>query len=340
MELQSKFGKYYLLKKINTGGMAEIFLAVQSGLEGFEKLTAIKRILPHLSGNEEFISMFINEAKLAAQLTHPNIVHIYDFGKTEEAYYIAMEYLAGKNLKEILKRCREKKITLPVKQAALIIRCACKALDYAHRKRDLNNKLLNLVHRDVSPQNILISYEGEVKIVDFGIAKAALHSQETRVGMLKGKLAYMSPEQAMGKKLDHRSDIFSLGIVLYELLTGTRLFRGNSEFSLLEKVKEAKIEPPRKLNKEISPGLEQILLKALAVKPKDRFQTAGHMRQALDKVLKIGEESDASPTLIAFMGRLFSDNIRNEANDLRRLLEGYKGLDAEKTVAATIGKSQ
>ncbi|WDT79866.1 MAG: serine/threonine-protein kinase [Candidatus Manganitrophus sp.] len=221
-----RFGKYLLLDKIGTGGMAELFLAKQTGLSGFEKSVAIKRILPHLTQGSEFIAMFINEAKLAALLTHQNIVQIYDLGNVDQCHYIAMEYIMGKDLRTVINHGKSKNIPLSIGDALLIVSKICSALDYAHRKKDLNGNDLHLVHRDISPQNILVSYEGEVKLVDFGIAKAAMGGQETKTGVLKGKLAYMSPEQAWGKPVDGRTDLFALGIVLYEAVTGERLFSG------------------------------------------------------------------------------------------------------------------
>jgi serine/threonine protein kinase len=222
-----RFGQYELLERIASGGMAELFRARRSGVEGFQKIVAIKKILPHIAGNDEFITMFADEAKLAAQLNHPNIVHIFDLGKIESGgYFIAMEFVEGRDLRAILKSAREIGQPLPV---PLSIYIACKiaaALDYAHRRRESDGRELKIVHRDVSPQNILISYEGDIKLCDFGIAKAASKASQTESGALKGKVRYMSPEQAWGKPIDRRSDLFSLGAVLFEMLTEQPLFRG------------------------------------------------------------------------------------------------------------------
>ena len=220
-----KFGQYILLDKVGSGGMAELFKAKKVGIEGFERVLAIKRILPHLSSDEEFIDMFIAEAKLVALLSHKNITQVYDFGKIGQNYFIAMEYIRGKDLRGLLKRCNEKNIKFPITLAVFIAKEVASGLSYAHRQKDSMEKSLNIIHRDVSPQNILISYDGDVKVVDFGIAKAGSQSRTT-TGVLKGKLSYMSPEQAWGKTIDHRSDIFAIGIVLYEMLTGERLLRG------------------------------------------------------------------------------------------------------------------
>ncbi len=317
--LYTKFGKYTLLKNINTGGMAEILLAIHVGVEGFEKLTAIKRILPHLSQNQEFVSMFIGEAKLAAQLTHQNIVHIYDFGRIEESYYIAMEYVRGKNIRELLQQCRYKGVGINIPLALDIIGAVCRGLDYAHRKCGLNSEPLNIVHRDINPQNIIISYEGEVKLVDFGIAKAAMHSQETKVGVLKGKVSYMSPEQISGQPLDNRSDIFSLGIVLYELVTGCRLFKGNSEVDTMLKVKQAQIPPPQKINPKVTRKLERVILKALAKDRAERYQSAAELHTDIQEV-QHSLDVEASEEISVFIGRLSQETIVRENHELKVLL--------------------
>jgi len=235
-----QFGKYYLLEKLAVGGMAEIYKAKTYGAEGFEKLLAIKRILPHAAADKEFINMLIDEAKLSVLLSHANIVQVYDLGKVGEDYFISMEFIHGINLRDVLYRLREKNKRLPIDLSVYAASEICKGLDYAHRKTDSNNQPLGIVHRDISPQNILISYEGEVKIVDFGIAKAAMNISHTMAGILKGKIAYMSPEQAMGKAIDFRTDIFSLGILLYEALTGKKLYTGESQFEVLKKIRTAR----------------------------------------------------------------------------------------------------
>src|SRR5690606_24924839 len=202
------------------GGMAEIFLARQEGLEGFEKTICIKRIRPHLSSQANFVRMFLNEAKLAAQLNHPNIVQIYDLGRINDSYFIAMEYISGRDMSRIVPKAERAGIPFPMIYALRIASSVCEGLYYAHTKSDAFGNSLNVVHRDVTPENMLVSWDGTVKIVDFGIAKANTQIEQTRAGEIKGKLSYMSPEQAMGKQLDARSDIFSLGAVLYEWVTG------------------------------------------------------------------------------------------------------------------------
>ena len=258
------FGKYYLLERINVGGMAEVFRAKAYGVEGFERLIAVKRILPNIAEDKEFIRMFIDEAKIAVQLNHANIAQIFDLGVVDSSYYIALEHIHGRDLRAIFDRCRQQGEPMSLAQACFVIMKICEGLDYAHNKRDQGGKELGLVHRDVSPQNIIVSFEGEVKLIDFGIAKAAGKGSKTQAGILKGKFGYMSPEQVRGLPIDRRSDIFSCGIVLYELLTGERLFVGESDFSTLEKVRNVEILPPSTYNRKIPDELERIVLKALA----------------------------------------------------------------------------
>jgi serine/threonine protein kinase len=224
------FGKYLLLERINVGGMAEVFIAKAFGVEGFERILAIKKILPTMAEDEEFITMFIDEARISVQLNHANVVHIHELGKHDETFYIAMEYVAGRDLRTILERYRRHKEIMPTAQAVFIASKICEGLDYAHRRKDARGQDLDIIHRDVSPQNILISYEGEVKIIDFGIAKAANRSQKTQAGILKGKFGYMSPEQVRGLPIDRRADVFAVGVILYEMLTGEKLFVGESDF--------------------------------------------------------------------------------------------------------------
>ena len=299
-----KFGQYVLLNKIATGGMAEVWKARMRGVEGFQKIVAIKKILPHLSDNQDFIEMFIDEAKLAAQLNHNNIIHIYDLGKIQSSYYIAMEYVDGSDLKTILKRSEERNHPLSSELAVFIASKIASALDYAHRKRDFEDQEIGLVHRDVSPQNVLISEEGDIKLCDFGIAKAASKASQTQAGALKGKLQYMSPEQAWGRNVDRRSDIFALAAVLFEMLTNRKLFTGENEMSILEQVREAKVIAPSELNDEVTPEIDAIVRKALQKEPGDRYQTAGEMARDLDSVLYSLRPTPTSADLAIFMHHL------------------------------------
>ena len=299
-----KFGQYVLIEKIATGGMAEVWKARMRGVEGFQKIVAIKKILPHLSDNQDFIEMFVDEAKLAAQLNHNNIIHIYDLGKIQNSYYIAMEYIDGYDLKTILRRGEERDHPMAVELALFIASKVASALDYAHRKKDFEEREMGLVHRDVSPQNVLISQEGDIKLCDFGIAKAASKASHTQAGALKGKLQYMSPEQAWGRHIDKRSDIFALATVLFEMLTGRKLFTGDNELSILEQVREARIQPPSAINDEVTPEIDKIVLKALNKDAAHRYQTAGEMARDIDAVLYNFRPTPTSADLAIYMHRL------------------------------------
>src|SRR5262249_6465807 len=284
---------------------AELYRARRSGVEGFQKIVAIKKILPHLADNEEFITMFADEAKLAAQLNHPNIVHIFDLGKIEGGgYFIAMEYVEGRELRAILQSAREVGTPLPIPLAVFIASKVAAALDYAHRRRDAEGHELTIVHRDVSPQNILISYEGDIKLCDFGIAKAASKASQTQSGALKGKVQYMSPEQAWGNPIDRRSDLFSLGTVLYEMLTEQKLFRGDTDLTVLEKVRAADVLSPSSVNPEIPKNLEAIVLKALSREPDDRYANASDMLRDLEAVLYSYTPAPGSADLAIFLHRM------------------------------------
>ncbi len=311
-----QFGKYYLLDRVNVGGMAEVFKAKAFGVEGFERLVAVKRILPAIAEDVEFISMFIDEAKIAVQLSHANICQIFDLGKVEDSYFIALEYVFGKDLRAIFDRCKQRPVdgslSMPIAQACFVVMKACEGLDYAHNKRDASGEELHLVHRDVSPQNILISYDGEVKLIDFGIAKAVGKASNTQQGILKGKFGYMSPEQVRGLALDRRCDVFSLGIVLYEMLTGERLFVGDSDFSTLEKVRNVEILPPSTYNRRISDELERIVLKALAKDVEDRYQNAIDLHDDLQAYMYTAGEFYSRKDLATWMRRVFGEEIRAE----------------------------
>ncbi len=307
-----RFGQYTLLERIAVGGMAEVWKARMRGLEGFQKTVAIKKILPHMTHNAEFVSMFIDEAKLAAQLSHPNIIHIYELGKIANDYFIAMEYVEGRDLRTIGNLARQKRMPIPIGLSLLIAHHVAGALEHAHRKSDFEGRALGLVHRDVSPQNVLISRDGDIKLCDFGIAKAVTQAGQTQIGALKGKLQYMSPEQAWGRPVDARSDIFSLGTLLFEMLTGERLFAGDSEISVLEAVREGRVRSPRDLDPSISVEIDAIARQALAHDPADRFQTAGEMEQRLGAVLYEQRPTLSHTDLAAYVRRLEAATVPTE----------------------------
>src|SRR5215831_17393005 len=312
------FGKYYLLERINVGGMAEVFKAKTFGVEGFERLLAVKRILPNIAEDEEFITMFIDEAKIAVQLQHANIAQIFDLGKVDESFFIALEYVHGRDMRSIFDRMRNKGESLPIAMACYVTMQVCEGLDYAHNKRDGQGQELNLVHRDISPQNVLCGYDGEIKLIDFGIAKAAGKASKTQAGILKGKFGYMSPEQVRGLPIDRRSDIFSVGIVLYELLTNERLFVGESDFSTLEKVRNVEIMPPSSYNKKIPEELERIVLKVLAKDPEDRYQNAIDLHDDLQALLHSIGQFYSRKDLSAWMKKIFAAEIEEDSAKLEQ----------------------
>ncbi len=337
-ERLTPFGKYFLLERINVGGMAEVFKAKTVGVEGFEKILAIKRILPSVAEDEEFIRMFVDEAKITSQLSHANLAQTFDLGKVNDAFYIAMEYVPGKDLRAAFERLKRRGERMPLSLCAYILARVCEGLDYAHRKRDLAGRDLHIVHRDVSPQNVILSFEGEVKLIDFGIAKAANKMTKTQAGILKGKFGYMSPEQVRGLPLNGRSDIFAAGIVLYELCTGERLFTGNSDYSVLEKVQQAKVTPPSAIEPSIPLKLERIILKALAREPDDRYQQASDLAADLQRFLLDSEPKPVTRDDVAsFMRAMFPDDNAREARlalESTRPREQRKPADAAPESAA------
>jgi len=311
-----RFGRYLLLEKFAQGGMAELFRAKITGVQGFEKFIAIKWILPHLAEEKELVGSFIDEAKLAALLNHHNIVQIYDFGQLEDSYFISMEYLFGKDIRRIFDKSKEKSFFTSTEYALHITARICSALDYAHKLKDYQGNLLHIIHRDVSPQNIFVTYEGDVKILDFGIAKAATQSSLTQVGMIKGKVAYMSPEQAAGQTIDHRSDIFSTGILLYEMLTNMRMFTGDT-MQVLALVREAKIPWPETIERDMPQQILEILRHALTKEPEDRYQSCGEMLADIEKSMIELAMTPTTQGLAQYMKELFEEEIAAESNIMR-----------------------
>ena len=325
-----RFGKYFLLDKVAVGGMAEIFRAKSFGHSGFEKTVVIKRILSQFASNEDFVEMFIDEAKLSVELTHPNIVQIYDFGKIENSFFIAMESVQGKDLRSILRRQAERGEYMPFEVSAFIAHEMACGLDFAHKKTDHIGLPLNIVHRDISPSNVLISYGGHVKVVDFGIAKAESASDGTESGVLKGKFQYMSPEQAMAAPVDHRSDIFSLGICMWEMLTGNRLFKRNTGLESLEAVRAGEVPLPTSYNPSVPPELEEICMRALAPALGDRYQEACHMQADLQNYMLPHTTSSLAPHVSTWLRGRFGEEILRERERLDRgtqLVAAFKGGD-------------
>jgi len=284
-DLPRPFGPYTLIRRLAVGGMAEVYVASAAGSAGFEKLVALKRIHPHLSSDQGFVSMLIEEAKLSASLSHQNIVQTFDLGCIEDSYFIVMEHVEGYDLDRVLRALRERREKLPVGVAAHVAAELCRGLAYAHQQIDDQGRPQHIVHRDVSPQNILLSLAGEVKIADFGIAKAASRVSDAEAGVIKGKYFYMSPEQAWGDPLDYRSDIFSAGIVLWELLVGETLHQAKHVQALLDDVRRAEVPPPSSLRAEVPAALDAIVARATSAEPSDRFSDAGDFADAICEVL-------------------------------------------------------
>ncbi len=306
------FGKYLLVERLAKGGMAEIFKAKSYGVSGFEKTIVIKRILPSYSDDREFIEMLIDEAKICASLQHANIVQIFDLGRLQGHYYIAMEYVHGIDLASVLSRLRKAKHRLPVELCCYILSQALAGLDHAHRATGPEGEPLHIVHRDFNPSNILLSFLGEVKVADFGIARAAKRDSKTAAGGLKGKMGYLSPEQVLDHDIDGRSDIFTGGITLWEMLTCQRLFTGGSELEVLLNIRDARIPELRKVLPDLDAEMVKIANRALAKKPADRFRSAGEFREALDDFLFERGIKVTQSHLEGYLKHLFADRLQEE----------------------------
>jgi serine/threonine-protein kinase len=303
----SRFGKYDLLALLATGGMAEIWLARVSGEAGFEKLVVIKRLLDDLAVNPDYVEMFLDEARINARLNHSNVVQVLELGQVEGKYFMAMEYVAGLSVAQVGKKSTQRLGDVPQAVAAGIIAQACAGLHYAHERAMPDGTPLGIIHRDVSPQNLILTFEGQVKVVDFGIAKAQDRQSRTRAGMVKGKTSYMSPEQCLGLPLDRRSDVFALGIVLFELATARRLFKRTTSYQTFEAIVTAEVPRPMELNPRIAPEMEAVILKALARKADDRYATAGEMQEAIELAMHHAKLRGATSDLEKFVEGTFSD---------------------------------
>ena len=320
------FGQYQLLERLAIGGMAEVWLARNQGASGtLRKLVALKRILPNISEDQEFIQMFLEEARIAGQLAHSNIAQIYDLGRVNQTYYIALEYVPGVDVRTLWDRVRQRG-GFPLAVACHIVARLCEGLDYAHRRKDSKGKPLGIIHRDVSPQNVLVGFGGDLKIIDFGIAKAANRAVRTQTGILKGKFAYMAPEHARGMAMDHRADIYAIGVVLHELITGERVFRAESDFSLLEKVRKAEVETPRSVRPDTPPELERIVMRALAARPEDRYNWASQMQADLERFLVSSRRGCTPKDLGQFVQDHFPDHHRAE---LQRQVDADSAPDVD-----------
>jgi serine/threonine protein kinase len=321
------FGKYYLLGMIARGGMAEVYRARLRDTADPE-LFAIKVMRPQLAREHRFIDMFNREGQLAMMLTNQSIVRTLEVDKIEDRHYIAMEYIGGRDLTQCLRRCQESNTRIPVPHAVYIAARIAEGLDFAHNLKGGDGRPLNIVNRDVSPSNVRLSYNGEVKMLDFGIAQA-LMKFTSEIGVLKGKFSYMSPEQIRGMPLDARTDVFSAGIILHEMLTTEKLFRGDTEFALMEKVRKADIEPPSKFNRRVTPELDQIVFKALARDVSDRYQTAAEFGADLGRLLE-GYRFDPKE-LRQFMRQMFRKEFAHEQAEEAIALKSEPASAAPKT---------
>ena len=308
--------RYKILKKIDSGGMAEIFLARAHSVGGIEKVVAIKRVLPALTKNERFVNMFLDEARLSMVLTHANIVQVFDVGRADGTYFIVMEYVNGFNLRRVFQRMSERNYRIPAHFAAFLMAEVCKGLAHAHEQRDEEGAPLGIVHRDISPPNVLLSRAGEVKITDFGLAKAMTQLELTDPGIVKGKFSYLSPEAANGKAVDHRADIFAVGVLLWEVLANRRLFLGKTDMETVELVRKAEVPSLRLFNKEVAPEFEKIVLKALARDPKARWHSARDLCEALSKYL-------------------FANNLKVTSYDVAGMLKTLFSIDGETSGPST-----
>src|SRR6185436_19378156 len=305
----TRLGSFEIIRKLARGGMAEIFLARTRGPSGFEKLVVLKKILPKYAGKRRFVQLFLEEAKLAASLDHPNIAQVYDIGMVDGNYFFTMEYLHGQDLRSILHRAWRTAERLPIENAVQIARNVASALHFAHEKRGSDGGVLGIVHRDVSPSNIIVTYDGATKLLDFGVAKTTASTVKTRTGALKGKVSYMSPEQARGAQLDRRSDIFSLGVVLWEMVTVQRLFRGENDLATLQLIINQPPKRPTAIRPDCPHELERIVLRALAQDPADRYATAEQLGAELDELAREHKLKQSSSALSATVAHLFGAEL-------------------------------
>jgi eukaryotic-like serine/threonine-protein kinase len=298
------YGKYFLLERLATGGMGEVFLARQEGPAGFEKILVVKKILNHLTDNKEFVELFLGEARLAARMNHRNIVQVFELGEQQGTYFIAMEYVAGKSLREVIDAAQKRKERIPAEIARAIAEQICDGASYAHNLTDITGRSLNIIHRDLNPQNVLLGFGGDVKVIDFGIAKSEISTVKTEAGLIKGKFVYMSPEQSLAKPLDKRSDVFAIGITLYEMLCGQNPFHKSNIVLTLEAIQRIEPLPPSELDPALAP-FDPILAKALAKDRERRYPDASEMQEDLRRIVL----PRAPERLTGFLARLFRSGV-------------------------------
>src|SRR5437868_6504532 len=322
------YGKYFLLKKMAAGGMGEIFLAKQQGPAGFEKILVVENVLAHLPEDTEFVELFLGEARLAARMNHRNIVQVFELGEHQGSYFIAMEYVAGRTLRELIDAAARAKEKLPAEICRSIAEQICDCASYSHNLTDVTGRAINIIHLDLNPQNVLISYSGDIKIIDFGIAKSDMNTVKTEAGMIKGKFVYMSPEQSLAKKLDKRSDIFAIGISLYEMLTGINPFHKNNIVLTLEAVQRYDPPPPSEYEPSYAP-FDPIVAKALTKDRDRRYSDAAEMMDDLRRVVL----PRPPERLGQFMQRLFRAQVEEEQKMLMDSDQLKLGAQKKKTPA-------
>ncbi|MFB1483502.1 serine/threonine-protein kinase [Corallococcus sp. RDP092CA] len=324
-----RFGKYRMVQRLATGGMAHLFLATLDGPDGFSKACVIKRILPEYANLEPFARMFADEAKVAALLTHPNIVQVFDFGKIEGQYYLAMEWIQGQSLDRIMRHAAAANIPLGPRVTVDVGLAMSDALTYAHAKTLSDGTPLKLVHRDITPGNVLVSRDGIVKLADFGIVKSSVNLERTVAGVVKGKYAYMSPEQITNRELDHRSDLYSLGIVLYEASTGRRLFKRDTMEATILAASQGDVPPPSQVAPGFPPELERILLKCLAKEPAQRYQTARELHDDLERYRTAQHWTSGGRELATLMATLFPPDAGGRVSTAVSVPGSSPGASAE-----------
>ncbi|MEO7094087.1 MAG: serine/threonine-protein kinase [Polyangiales bacterium] len=325
MTQTTRLGRYEVVQRLAAGGMADVLLGRTVGIEGFERHVVIKRIRAEQARDIRYVTMFLDEARLAASLHHANIVQVNDIGQEDGEYFFAMEYVLGEDVRKILSRAAETDERVPLEHILSIITGAAAGLHHAHEQIRANGSTLGIVHRDVSPANILVGLDGGVKVVDFGIAKAAHQTSQTQSGVLKGKVAYMSPEQCNNENVDRRSDVFSLGIVLYELLTLRPLFQRENDFLAMTAIVHEDVPPPSTINPQVSAELDAIVQKALARNPADRYQTTDEMRRALDHLAQTAGVRTSTTALADYMKGMFGQRrepwlVADEDDETEELL--------------------
>ncbi|MCE9573039.1 MAG: serine/threonine protein kinase [Deltaproteobacteria bacterium] len=334
--------RYTITERLDQGGMAEVFRGVAESMEGFKKNVAIKRVLPNLTKNPKFVSMFLDEARLSLYLQHANIVQVFDISKTpDNAYFLVMEYVDGCNLKALIERQKQRGKRLEVAHSIYLMMECCKGLNYAHNlDNPETNEPLGIVHRDISPPNILLSKNGEVKLVDFGLAKANSQIESTDPGVVKGKFSYLSPEAASGLEVDARADVFAVGIILWELFTGRRLFYGDTDYATVELVRQARVPSIAALNPEIEPELEGVVRKALAREPDERYQSAADLADALAQFLFSRRMKVTARDITALVRDAQMELMRKRSSEPKETLIDALIQDEVAKLASLVGEEQ